>query len=111
MGTDNSIPYGTLDLLILKLLSLEPTHGWGISEWIQKTSADSLRVGQGSLYASLHRMTREGFIKSYWQDTDAGRRARYYAITATGKKQLARETEHWTRLTRGVGLVLAANAV
>jgi PadR family transcriptional regulator PadR len=108
MGTDNSLPYGTLNLLILKLLSLEPMHGWGIGEWIQRTSADALRVPQGSLYASLHRMTREGFIKSYWDETDAGRRARYYAITALGRNQLAMETEHWTRLSSGVALVLAA---
>lgn len=108
MGTDNSLPYGALDLLILKLLSLEPMHGWGIGEWIQRTSAEALRVPQGSLYASLHRMTREGFIKSYWEETDAGRRARYYAITALGKKQLAKETEHWTRLANGVALILAA---
>jgi transcriptional regulator len=110
MGTDNAIIHGTLDLLILKLLSIEPLHGWGISEWIQKTSAESIRVPQGSLYASLHRMTREGFIRSYWEDTPAGRRARYYAITAAGRKQLGRETEHWTRLAAGVARILAANA-
>jgi PadR family transcriptional regulator, regulatory protein PadR len=108
MGTDNSLPYGTLDLLILKLLSLEPMHGWGIGEWIQRTSDEALRVPQGSLYASLHRMTREGFIRSYWEETDAGRRARYYAITALGTKQLAKETEHWTKLSSGVALILAA---
>jgi transcriptional regulator len=110
MGTDNSLPYGTLDLLILKLLSLEPMHGWGICEWIQRTSADSLRVPQGSLYASLHRMTREGFIRSYWEQTTAGRRARYYAITPLGKRQLAREAAHWNRLANGVSLILAAQS-
>lgn len=110
MGTENSILHGTLDLLILKLLSLEPMHGWGISEWIQARSNAAIRVPQGSLYASLHRMTREGFIRSSWQDTDAGRRARYYAITALGRAQLERETQHWTRLAGGVARILSARA-
>jgi transcriptional regulator len=108
--TENYILHGTLDLLILKLLSIEPMHGWGIGEWMQKTSAEAIRVPQGSLYASLHRMTREGYIRSYWEHTDAGRRARFYAITPTGRKQLARETEHWTRLSMGVARILAAQA-
>jgi PadR family transcriptional regulator PadR len=108
MATENAVIHGTLDLLILKLLSLAPMHGWGISEWIQLRSAETIRVPQGSLYASLHRMTREGFIRSYWEATEAGRRARYYAITAAGKRQLGRESEHWARLAGGVARILTA---
>ena len=110
MGTENQIIHGTLDLLILKLLSVEALHGWGISEWIQRTSDAAIRVPQGSLYASLHRMTRQGYIKSYWKATDAGRRARYYALTTAGHKQLALETHHWTRLSAGVARILSVNA-
>jgi PadR family transcriptional regulator PadR len=110
MATENAVIHGTLDLLILKLLSLEPMHGWGITEWIQARSAETIRVPQGSLYASLHRMTREGYIRSYWEETDAGRRARFYAITAVGRRQLGREAEHWSRLAAGVGRILSATS-
>jgi transcriptional regulator len=107
MATDNGMIRGTLDMLILRVLSLEPMHGWGVSERIQAFSADALRVQQGSLYASLHRLTREGWIRSYWQDTESGRRARYYALTAAGKRQVAVETDHWVRLSKGVGRLIA----
>jgi len=98
---------GTLDMLILKVLSLQPMHGWGISERIQQISRDELQVNQGSLYASLHRLTREGWIKSYWEVTENNRRARYYALTRAGEKQLGIETEHWTRLAAAVGRIMA----
>lgn len=107
MATDSSVIRGTLDMLILKLLSLEPTHGWGISERIQSLSGDALRTQQGSLYASLHRLTREGWIRSYWGETENGRRARYYALTRAGEKQLGIETAHWSRLAAGVARILA----
>jgi transcriptional regulator len=94
-------------MLILRVLSLEPMHGWGVSERIQAFSAEALRVHQGSLYASLHRLTREGWIRSCWQDTESGRRARYYALTAAGKRQVAVETDHWVRLSKGVGRLIA----
>ena len=110
MGTENAVIHGTLDLLILKLLSLEAMHGWGISEWIQRRSAEAISIPQGSLYASLHRLTREGYIRSYWADTQAGRRARYYTLTAPGRRQLAREAEHWARLAGGVARILAATS-
>lgn len=100
---------GTLDMLILKTLSLEPMHGWGIQERIQQMSGDLLRVQQGSLYASLHRLTREGWIRSYWATTPNNRRARYYAITQAGKRQLGLEAEHWRRLAAGVTRVLATS--
>ena len=101
---------GSLDLLILKTLALEPMHGWGISERIQSLSREALKAQQGSLYASLHRLTREGWIRSYWQDTDSGRRARYYALTKAGQKQVAVETDQWLRLSAGVGRLISATS-
>ena len=98
---------GTLDMLILKTLSLEPMHGWGIQERIQAWSDDLLRVQQGSLYASLHRLTREGWIRSSWANTPHNRRARYYALTPAGKRQLGVEAEQWRQLSTGVKRVLA----
>ena len=110
MAIDTSVLRGTLDLLILRILSLEPMHGWGISERIQALSAEALSVQQGSLYASLHRLTREGWITSSWQDTPAGRRARYYALTRAGRKQVAIESDQWRRLSAGVALILDATS-
>jgi len=98
---------GSLDMLILKVLSLQPMHGWGISERVQQVSRDQLRVNQGSLYASLHKLTREGWIKSEWRVTANNRRARYYALTRAGKKQLGVEQEHWARLAAAVQNILA----
>lgn len=106
MGSDGSLIKGTLDLLILKVLSLEPMHGWGIAQRIAVMSGDTLLVQQGSLYASLHRLTREGSITSEWRDTDLGRRARYYALTPAGARQLDAEIDHWTRLSAGVARIL-----
>jgi transcriptional regulator len=97
---------GTLDMLILKVVSLEPIHGWGISERIQGISREELKVNQGSLYASLQRLTRQGWLKSYWHTTENNRRARYYALTKAGEKQLGVETERWSRLSDAVQLIL-----
>ena len=110
MSIDTAVIRGTLDLLILRVLTLEPMHGWGISERIQTLSREALRAQQGSLYASLHRLTREGWIRSYWQDTDSGRRARYYALTKAGEKQVAVETDQWLRLSGGVGRLISATS-
>jgi len=110
MGNASSdIIRGTLDMLILKVLAVESMHGWGICERVQARSHDALRVQQGSLYASLHRLTREGWIRSYWQVTENNRRARYYEITRAGTRQLQRETEDWVRLSAGVARILAMN--
>ena len=98
---------GTLDMLILKVLSLEPMHGWGISERIQLISQDELQVNQGSLYPALHKLTQEGWIKSYWDLTENNRKARYYRMTRAGEKQLAVEAEHWDRLAAAVARVMA----
>ena len=108
MAIDTSVLRGTLDLLILRILLAEPMHGWGISERIQALSAEALSVQQGSLYASLHRLTREGWITSAWRDTESGRRARYYALTKAGRKQVGVETDQWHRLSAGVARLIAA---
>lgn len=110
MGTDSSLIKGTLDLLILKVVSLEPMHGWGITQRIQAMSDDALLVQQGSLYASLHRLTREGLLTSEWRDTEHARRARFYALTPAGHARLAEEVRQWQRLSRGVTLVVEAHA-
>ena len=98
---------GTLDMLILRVLSHEPMHGWGIGERIQQVSRDALQVNQGSLYPALHRLTREGWIRSYWGVTANNRQARYYEITRAGRQQLRIESEEWTRLANGVALVMS----
>jgi PadR family transcriptional regulator PadR len=98
---------GTLDLLVLKILSVRrPMHGYGITLLIEQISEDVLRLEEGSLYPALHRMTQAGWLKSEWGASDHNRRARYYAITAAGRKQLADEEKSWARLTDAVGRVL-----
>ncbi len=103
---DSDMIRGTLDMLILKVLSLEPMHGWGISERIQQVSDGALQVNQGSLYGSLHRLTRQGWIASEWGRTENNRRARYYRLTPAGERQLGVETTHWDRLSGAVERVL-----
>ena len=100
------LPQGTLDLLILRTLALEPQHGWAISERIQQISSDVLLIQQGSLYPALHRLERRGWIKAKWGTSDNNRRAKYYELTRTGEKQLERETEAWRKLTVAVAQVL-----
>ena len=97
---------GTLDMLILKVLSVEPMHGWGISERIQRLSDDALQVNQGSLYSSLHRLTRQGWIDSEWRVTENNRRARYYILSPAGEKQLGIEHDHWARLSGAVDRIM-----
>jgi len=97
---------GTLDLLILRTLRNGPMHGWAISERIQQISQDVLRVNQGSLYPAMHRLEHQGWIKAEWGVSELGRRARFYQLTATGRKQLERESENWTRLAVAIGRVL-----
>jgi transcriptional regulator len=97
---------GTLDMLILRVLSHEPMHGWGIGERIQQVSRDALQVNQGSLYPALHRLTREGWIRSEWRLTENNRRARYYVLTKAGTRQLGIEREQWARLSDAVERVL-----
>jgi PadR family transcriptional regulator, regulatory protein PadR len=98
--------YGTLDMLILKALQHEPRHGLGIADRIQQISQDILRVEQGSLYPALYRLEAQGWIKAEWGVSENNRKARYYRLTAAGRKQLTAETEHWARITEGINLVL-----
>jgi PadR family transcriptional regulator len=97
---------GTLDLLILRTLVAGPQHGWAISERIQQVSQEVLRVNQGSLYPALHRLEHQGWIKAEWGVSELGRRARFYRLTATGRKQLELETKTWARMTGAIGRVL-----
>jgi transcriptional regulator len=98
---------GTLTLLVLQTLEARgPLHGYGLCAHIHEVSDELVQVEEGSLYPALHRMEQDGWISSVWEMTDKGRKARFYAITARGKKQLAQEQENWLRLTRGVGRVL-----
>ena len=97
---------GTLDMLVLKIVALGPMHGWAISQRIQQVTREALTVNQGSLYPSLHRLERQGWIASTWGATDEGRRARFYALTRAGRAQLVEETQNWQRLTEAVGRVL-----
>src|SRR6516165_7955627 len=97
---------GTLDLLILRILQPRPQHGWAISERIQQISQDVLRVNQGSLYPALHRLEHQGWIKAEWGISELGRRARFYRLTAAGRRQLEVETQKWGRLAAAIGRVL-----
>src|SRR5690349_19520369 len=106
MPENIELPQGTLNLPILKVLALEPQHGWGIAERIQQVSSEVLEVKQGSLYPALHRLERRGWIKAKWGASDNNRRAKYYELTRAGRKQLEAETDAWKRLTSAVGLVL-----
>ena len=107
MGEERlDLPQGTLDLLILKTLSLEPMHGWAISNRLRKVSRAMLQVPQGSIYPALHRLERRGWIAAEWAPSDNNRKAKYYELTKAGRKQLAAESSQWERLTAAVGLVL-----
>ena len=103
------LPQGTLDLLILKTVALGPQHGWAISERIQQVSSDVLRVQQGSLYPALHRMERKGWIMAKWGSSENNRRAKYYELTAAGRKQLAAQEVSWKTLSAAVALILEAS--
>jgi PadR family transcriptional regulator, regulatory protein PadR len=98
---------GTLDMLVLKALQVEPMHGWGITERIHQWSSDALQVNQGSLYPALYRLKRQGWISSAWRTTENNRRARYYTITAAGRRQLATQHEAWQRLSGAIDLIMS----
>jgi len=101
-----SLPQGTLDLLILKALSLEPQHGWAISERIQQVSNQAVQLQQGSLYPALHRLERRGRIRARWGVSENGRRAKYYELTAAGRRELHEEAESWRKLSVAITQVL-----
>jgi len=104
-ATPDLLP-GTLDLLILRTLQTEALHGWAISERIQQISGDVLQVNQGSLYPALHRLEHQGWIEAEWAVSELGRRARYYQLTGSGRRQLAVETREWERMSAAIGRVM-----
>jgi len=106
MPKPSDLLQGTLDLLILKAISHEPAHGWGIAKRIQLLSDEVLAVQQGSLYPALHRLEQQGWITAEWKETELGRNAKFYAMTRQGRRQLERELESWSRLSSAVQLVL-----
>jgi PadR family transcriptional regulator, regulatory protein PadR len=100
---------GTLDMLVLKALQLEPMHGWGITERIEQWSESVLHLGQGSLYPALYRLERQGLIRSKWHVTENNRRARYYSLTPQGRRHFSEELAQWRRMSRAINLVLEAS--
>jgi PadR family transcriptional regulator, regulatory protein PadR len=106
MSDQTDVLQGTLDLLIMKTIALEPMHGWAIGQRIQQISDDLLRVQQGSLYPALHRLEHQGWIAAAWGASENNRRARFYSLTQAGRRQLAVEVSKWARLSAGVNLVL-----
>jgi transcriptional regulator len=106
MGKPNDLVQGTLDLLILKTVSLGAMHGWAIAKRIQPISGEVLQVQQGSLYPALHRLEQQGWIKAKWSESDTGRQAKFYSLTAAGRGQLEKETANWNRLSAAIGLVM-----
>jgi PadR family transcriptional regulator, regulatory protein PadR len=99
------IPQGTLDMLILQILSLEPAHGYGIAQRLEQISNSVVQVNQGSLYPALHRLEQKGWLKADWKQSETGREAKFYALTRSGQKQLRVEKDSWARLTGAVQLI------
>ena len=106
MSKPQDLVQGTLDLLLLKILALEPLNGYAISQRLQQISSDELRVSDGSLYPALHKLEQEGWIVATWRTTENNRRAKYYSLSRLGRRQLERETENWTRLAAAITRVV-----
>jgi PadR family transcriptional regulator, regulatory protein PadR len=106
MGKPNDLVQGTLDLLILKTVSLEPKHGWAIAKRIQQMSGEVLQVQQGSLYPALHRLEQQGWIKAAWKESETGRQAKFYSLTRAGRRQMEKELANWTRLSAAIDSVV-----
>jgi len=106
MGKPSDLVQGTLDLLILKTISLEPKHGWAIAKRIQQISGEVLQVQQGSLYPALHRLEQKAWIKAKWAESETGRKAKFYSLTRAGRTQLEKEAENWNRLSTAINLVV-----
>jgi PadR family transcriptional regulator len=111
MSRPSDLVQGTLDLLLLKILALEPIHGWAISLRLKQISGDILQVSDGSLYPALHRLEQQGWIKAEWRITENNRRAKFYTLTRLGRGQLARETANWERLSNAISGVIRLNEV
>jgi len=107
-GSSIDLLQGTLDLIVLKTLSWGPMHDFGVARWIQRTTEDALQVEEGSLYPALYRMENRGWIKAQWALTENGRRAKYYRLTAVGRRQLAAESESWDRMSAAMGKIMSA---
>src|SRR6202042_1935977 len=106
MGKPSDLVQGTLDLLILKTISLEPKHGWAIAKSIQQISNEVLQVQQGSLYPALHRLEQQGWITAQWAESETGRQAKFYSLTTAGREQLEQEAANWSRLSAAINLVI-----
>ena len=106
MSRPTDLVQGTLDLLILKTIALEPKHGWAIAKRIQQVSREALQIQQGSLYPALHRLEQQAWIKAEWRSTETGRMAKFYSLTRAGRKQLEKELESWMRLSSAINLVI-----
>jgi transcriptional regulator len=106
MSKPTDLVQGTLDLLILKTISLEPKHGWAIAKRIQQVSQDALQIQQGSLYPALHRLEQQAWVKSEWRPTETGRMAKFYSLTRAGRQQLEKELSSWNRLSAAINLVV-----
>ena len=106
MGKPNDLVQGTLDLLILRTLSPQPMHGWAIAKRIQQLSSEVLQVQQGSLYPALHRLEQQGWIEAEWAESETGRQAKFYALTAAGRGQLEKEAANWNRLSAAIDLIM-----
>jgi transcriptional regulator len=111
MSRPSDLVQGTLDLLLLKILALEPLHGWAISQRLKQISDDVLQVSDGSLYPALHKLEHNGWITAEWRPTENNRRAKFYTLNATGRKRLRLETEGWERLVSAMGTALAAKGI
>ena len=106
MSKPSDLIQGTLDLLILKTISIEPKHGWAIAKRIEQVSADVLQVTQGALYPALHRLEQQSWIRAEWRSTETGREAKFYSLTRVGRKQLEAEAANWDRLSEAVTFIL-----
>jgi PadR family transcriptional regulator PadR len=106
MSKPPDLVQGTLDLLILKILALEPMHGWAIGQRLRQVSGEALQVSDGSLYPALHKLEQEGWIRAQWKTSDLGRRAKYYELTRPGRQQLERERANWQRLSSAISAVV-----
>jgi transcriptional regulator len=106
MSKPTDLVQGTLDLLILRVIALEPMHGWAIAQRIRQMSNDQLQVGQGSLYPALHKLEQQGWIDAKWASSENNRRAKYYRLTSAGRKALKAETAQWDRLSAAISLVV-----
>jgi transcriptional regulator len=111
MSKPTDLVQGTLDLLLLKILALEPLHGWAISQRLSQISKDDLRVSDGSLYPALYKLEQEGWIRAEWKTSELGRRAKFYSLTASGRRKLEAETEQWRRVSAAISRVIRLKEV